>query len=136
MWNGNVVSEHSILSRDPPHANPKAPIPSRKPSHPILAEYQRRVAVLHSGQSLATLSYPGDTGGGFPMQVRFYADTTRRVVRVTDRLYDRLIDLRTGEFVADESPPDGKEFSSAVRDAALPPLRRSVEIGRDMEVVQ
>jgi hypothetical protein len=109
---------------------------SRKHTHPFLAEYQREVTVFHSGQRLATLPYPHDPGGGFPMQVRFYADATRRVVRITDRLYDRLIDLRTGQFVADETPPEGKESDSFIRETALPTLRRSVEIGSDMQLVQ
>ena len=109
---------------------------SRKASHPFLAEYDRKLTVIRSGRALGTLNYAKDTGGGFPMQVRFHADSTRRLVRVTDYLGDRLIDLHTGRYVDDQTPPEGKESSSAVRDATLPTLRRSVEIDRDMQVVQ
>ena len=68
------------------------------------------------------------------MLIRFYADDTHRVVRLTDSLVDRLIDLRTGKFVPEDTPPEGKEYSSFVREAELPPLRRSVEIGRNLKV--
>jgi hypothetical protein len=70
------------------------------------------------------------------MQIRFYADSTRRVVRITDGLYDRLIDLKSGKFVAEDNPPEGKELTSFVREAALPELKRSVEIREDMQLTQ
>ena len=108
---------------------------SRKPMHPFLAEYHRKVAIIKAGQELSTLSYPPDPGGCFPMLIRFYSDNTRRVVRLTDYLNDRLIDLRTSDFVPEEMPPDGKEFSSFVHESSLPPLRRSVEIDREMQLV-
>jgi hypothetical protein len=82
------------------------------------------------------LEYPQDTGGGFPMQVRLYADQHRRLVRLTDHLYDRLIDLDTGRFVEDATPPEGKDFSSFVAETSLPPLSRTFEIGRSLEALQ
>lgn len=109
---------------------------SRKQSHPFLAEFQRKVSILRSGRHAATLGYPQDTGGGFPMEVRLYADQQRRLVRLTDHLYDRLIDLDTGRFVEDATPPEGKEFSSFVAETNLPPLRRTFEIGRSLEALQ
>ncbi len=109
---------------------------SRKQSHPFLAEFQRKVSILRSGRRAATLEYPQDTGGGFPMQVRLYADQQRRLVRLTNHLYDRLIDLDTGRFVEDATPPEGKDFSSLVAEANLPPLRRTFEIGRSLEALQ
>jgi hypothetical protein len=105
-----------------------------KKTHPALAEYDREVAVLRQGKDLGTLSYPKDSGGGLPMQIRYYGNSKREVVRLTDSLYDRLIDLPTGRFVADETPPEGKEFSLAIREGELPPLKRAFEITRNMEV--
>ena len=109
---------------------------NRKQSHPHLAEYVRLVTVIRAGRELAALEYPRDTGGGFPMQIRFYADSNRELVRLTDALADRLIDLRTGKFVADETPLEGKESTSAVREAELPALKRAFELGTDMKLVE
>ena len=108
---------------------------SRKPMHWFLAEYHRKVEVMNAGRSLSTLTYPPDVGGCFPMLIRFYADKTRRVVRLTDHLNDRLIDLRTGQFVPEETPPEGKESASLVRESALPALNRSIEIDREMQLL-
>ncbi len=108
---------------------------SRKRAHPFLAEYARQVSVVRSGEQLATLDYPEDTGGGFPMQVRFYVDGTQRLVRLTDRLYDRLIDLHTGQFTGDQTHSIGKEMVSFVRESDLPPLQRHFVIGSRMEVI-
>ena len=109
---------------------------SHKKTHPALAEYDRAVAVLRQGKDLGTLNYPKDSGGGLPMQIRYYGNPSREVVRLTDGLYDRLIDLPTGRFVADETPPEGKELSSAIREEELPPLKRAFEVTRDMEVAE
>jgi hypothetical protein len=108
---------------------------SRKPKHPFLAEYERKVAVVIAGRHSASLTYVPDVGGGFPMLIRFYADDARRVVRLTDNLNDRLIDLSTGQFVPEETPPPGKESGSWVREAELPPLKRSTKINEEMRVV-
>ena len=67
------------------------------------------------------------------MHIRFYADATRNVLRITDALYDSLIDLKTGEFVSEDMPPEGKELSSFVREEKLPPLKRSIVVERDMQ---
>ncbi len=130
-WAGRIGWQSVTVPLDPGHSLRF----SCRPSHPFLAEYRRKVTILQTGRRTITLDYPQDAGGGFPIVIRDYDQGDRRLVRLTDALYDRLIDLNAGEFVPDQTPPEGKEFSSFVNEADLPTPRTTIRIGRGLEVL-
>lgn len=107
---------------------------SLRHSHPVLAEFDRRLTIVKNGKRTASLRYHQDTGGGLPLRVRYFSDSVSHLVRLTDSLYDQLVDLDHGIIVNDADQGDGIFKIVEVSEANLPPALREVVIGRDLTV--
>lgn len=103
-------------------------------SHPVLAEYERKLTIVKNGKRTASLRYHQDTGGGLPLRVRYFSDSASHLVRLTDSLFDQLVDLDHGTIVNDADQGDGIFKIVEVSEANLPPALREVVIGRDLSV--
>lgn len=107
---------------------------SFKHTHPVLAEYARTLDIFRRGQRTGELRYHQDTGGGLPLRLRYHADAQRHWVRLTDSLYDQVVNLDRGVILDNADQGDGLFKVAEVSEAKLPPLRREWVLDRNFKL--